>query len=97
MLFMNEHEIRQAVNRFQSHKILGPATRFLEAYMEEVDAHSDGWPYWSAPVKAAKQLMQMIQNPDGVTISKYIKALTPIRAFYTRHGNKAGMRFPKEI
>ena len=41
--WMNTSEIEEAVQRFEKHPILGPAARFLQAFQEEVDRHSDGW------------------------------------------------------
>lgn len=96
MLFMNRCEIEESVQRFQNHSVLSLATRFLQAYQTEVDNNSDGWPHWNRPVNAAKQLMTLIQHPEMATYEAYNKALRPIKAFYTRHGNAAGMQWPKE-
>lgn len=93
MLFMNEWEIGEKVDRYRTHPTLGPATRFLHRYMEEVNSHSDGWPYWSAPVKAAAKLMELIYKGEATT-GEVTKALSPIKAFMTRRGTKAGMTLP---
>lgn len=108
MLFMNRWEVEEAASRYRHHAVLGQATAFLQAYMEQVDANSDGWPYWSAPVKAAAKLMTLIQTENAnrrnlytgtpqveVTHVAVHKALTPIKSFYTRRGYKAGMKFPE--
>jgi hypothetical protein len=95
MLFMNETEIDMAVSRFNNHPVLSRATRFLRAFRDDVNGHSDGWPYWSAPVKAAAQLMKLIQTPDQATEAALKKAYTPIRRFYTTKGNAAGMNMPE--
>jgi hypothetical protein len=34
MLFMNEHEVREAAHRYRAHPTLGPATRTLAALVE---------------------------------------------------------------
>ena len=105
MLFMNEYEISEARSRWARHPALGPATKFLDAYMREVNAHSDGWPYWSAPVKAAAKLMELIRASDAVARSSGLddsapslaavrKTLSPIKAFMTRRGAAAGMTLP---
>jgi hypothetical protein len=99
MYFLNEYEIEELAQRYRDHPILGKATAFLRCFMYEVNQHSDGWAYWRPPVQAAKQLMTLIhdtgrENPDGLTEKTLNKALTPIRAFYTRRGNAAGMKFP---
>lgn len=95
MRFMNEFDIESAHNRYRNHPVLGKATRFLLEFMNEVNAHSDGWPYWAVPVRAARQLMELIEdNPERATEAAYRKALTPIKSFYTRRGYQAGMQFP---
>jgi len=91
---MNEHEIDEAIARHRSHVVLSKATQFLAAFRDEVNAHSDGWPYWSAPVHSAAKLMTLIQNPHTATEAAFKASLKPIRAFYTRKGNAAGMKWP---
>jgi hypothetical protein len=93
MMFMNQWEIEEAVCRRANDPVLGPATVFLEKFMHEVNAHSDGWAYWSAPVNAAKQLMQLIKL-GYATEAQYRKALGPIKSFMTRRGKAAGMVMP---
>jgi hypothetical protein len=108
MLFMNEYEIEDAARRYERHPVLGRATRFLKAHMDEVNSHSDGWPYWRPPVDAARQLITLIQAAQAnernqhtnrpqveITERALLKALTPIKSFYTRRGNAAGMTMPK--
>ena len=97
MLFMNEYEINAAVDRFSNHPVLSKATKFLAKFRDEVNANSDGWPYWSRPVVSAKKLMTIIMHPEQATEQSLKAAITPIKAFYTRHGAKAGMPFPKGI
>jgi hypothetical protein len=97
MLFMNEYEINAAVDRFSNHPVLSKATKFLAKFRDEVNANSDGWPYWSRPVVSAKKLMTIIMHPEQATEQSLKAAITPIKAFYTRHGAKAGMLFPKGI
>lgn len=107
MLFMNEFEIGEALDRYGSHPVLGKAARFLARYREQVNQHSDGWPYWSAPVRAAAKLMTLLQDANKAGYQPYASdytepseadlraALRPIRAFYTRRGYAAGMVFPE--
>jgi hypothetical protein len=104
MLYMNDFDIEQAqrnANNPNRHyplttnqAVLRKATDFLAAYKEQVDANSDGWAYWKAPVAAAAKLMTMIQNPETATEATYKAAMTPIKSFYTKHGFKAGMQMP---
>lgn len=74
--------------------MLGPAARFLQAFMEEVNAHSDGWAYWRPPVQAAARLMTLIQQGKA-TEADLKRSLTPIRVFMTRRGAAAGLRLPE--
>lgn len=85
MMFMNEWDIEEAKDRHESHPVLGPATRTLKHFMDIVNANSDGWPYWSAAPKAARKLMELIQNPATATEAAYRKALTPIRTLLTKN------------
>ncbi len=97
MKFMNEWEIANAVDKYARHDVLGPAAAFLNAFKNEVNLHSDGWPHWSAPVKSAHRLMELFDEPHGATFAKLRKAVSPIKAFYTRRGYKAGMNYPEGI
>lgn len=92
---MNEHDIRDAVNWYYGHPILGPATRTLRHLEVWTDANSDGWCYWPKPARAAARLMELIERDgtskyrfdkerEDVTAEEYAKALRPIKAFRTR-------------
>ena len=108
MKFMNEFEIDQAATVLSSDPFFGKAARFLSEFRHEVNAHSDGWAYWGAPVKAAKQLMTLVES--GVAAKRgyfgstpvveindkaIAKALAPIKSFMTRRGIAAGMKMPE--
>lgn len=95
MRFMNEWEILEACEKHAAHPVLANATRFLREFMTEVNDNSDGWSYWGLPVRAAENLIDLIENPQTATDEWFRRALKPIRAFYTRHGLKAGMKFPE--
>lgn len=102
-MWMNRMDIEEAVELRRMLPNRHRAARFLKEFMDEVDQHSDGWPYWNPPAKAAKQLMEIVhKRPDeyrglkleDVTPAQLNKALAPIKAFYTRRGYKAGMKLP---
>jgi len=93
--WMNEGEIDQAVERHKDHPVLARATKFLADLRDETNAHSDGWYSWPLPGHAAKQLMGMIQHPEYAAEENFKKALAPIKAFYTKRGNAAGMKWPE--
>jgi len=95
MRFMNEWDIEDAQRRFRNHAALGPATQTLANLRNVVNANSDGWPYWSKPVRSAAKLMELIegdgtnqarQDAEKVTAAQVRKAYTPIKAFLTRSG-----------
>jgi hypothetical protein len=101
-MWMNHSDVDEAVHRFRTHPVLGPATRVLRDFVREVDAHSDGWPYWKAPSHAAKQLMTLIHGHLRAGMGAYPelpqptpedirRSLAPIKAFMTRKGAQAGM------
>jgi len=102
--WMNQYEIEQAVEMLGSDPVLGPAARFLQAFAEEVNNNSDGWPYWQAPARAAGKLMDLVKagvdaryrgSKSAVTSSDVARALSPIKAFMTTKGAQAGMVMPK--
>jgi hypothetical protein len=106
MAWMNESEIERAMEQFRSHPVLGKYARFLGAFRDEVNGHSDGWAYWKLPAKAAEKLMTLLYGHlfagmgaypklAAPTEAGFKKTLTPIKAFYAKHGTKAGMQFPE--
>jgi hypothetical protein len=96
MLYMNTWEIAESKDRHKSHPVLSRAANFLARFEEEVNAHSDGWAYWSAPVKAARKLQELVstRGESPVTEAQLTSAISPIRSFYTRIGYAVGMTFP---
>jgi hypothetical protein len=105
-MWMNQWEVEEAAERFKSHPVLGKYARFLDAFKNEVNEHSDGWAYWKLPTKAADKLMTILHGHMFAGMGAYPrlpeptdadlkKTLAPIKAFYTKHGNKAGMQFPE--
>jgi len=103
MLFMNEYEIDEAVSYWQNHPLLGPASKLLAALRDIVNQNSDGWAYWSPPVRAAKMLQELLQaarRGEQVTETEFKKALPPIKRFYSRYRpqltNGDPLRFPPD-
>ena len=96
MLYMNQWEVEAAVNRYACrtvHPVLSRASRTLRALVEETNAHSDGWRCWPPPCRAAKKLQELVLAGGQPTEAQYKAALTPIKAFYSRRGNAAGMTY----
>jgi N12 class adenine-specific DNA methylase len=105
-VWMNEGEIEEAVERFATHPVLGPAARFLEAFKDQVNRNSDGWPYWKQPSQAAGQLMALLHGHLRAGMGAYPKlpeptaadvqaTMAPIKAFMTKRGTKAGIVLPE--
>jgi hypothetical protein len=96
-MWMNEHDIDEALHRFSDHPLLGPAMQTLDNLRRAVNRNSDGWAYWPKPARAADKLMELITR-DGtarwrfdderadVTENALKAAYRPIKAFRTRHG-----------
>lgn len=87
MLFMNTWEIDEAVRRYATHPVKGPASRLLLRLRDETDERSDGWAHWPKPCRAAKKLQELLQETDEaqVTKARFDRALSPIKAFCTKH------------
>lgn len=104
MRFLNSMDIDALRDKHGARNTnLGHAVRILAALRDDVDAHSDGWPYWQTPRRAARRLIELIDcaapTPFARTTEIHAdalrKALIPIRAFYTRaHGGFYGGQFP---
>ena len=113
MRYMNTMDLDDARERYREHPVLGPATFTLDALRTWVDSHSDGWAYWSPPVRAAERLMALIEgdeHPEGRHGARFdplrqdarpaaLKAaLRPIKSFRTRaRPPKWGMREPADF
>jgi hypothetical protein len=93
MLYMNDYDIMMAAQR-ANNPVTRKAVAFLSQFKDQVDSCSDGWAYWHAPVAAAKKLMELIQGKVPATEANYKAAMTPIKSFYTKRGNAAGMQMP---
>ncbi len=65
VVFMNEYEIDEAARCYAHDPILGKASRFLQEFKNEVNAHSDGWAYWKPAMTSAGKLMTLIRSVRG--------------------------------
>lgn len=100
MRFMNTYEIDEAVERFERHPVLGPASKLLAQLRDKADNVSDGWCYWPKPVRAANKLIELVDVPryqpeamDKATPAAFKAAMVPVKAFCTRQG-WADIEFP---
>lgn len=105
MSWMNEGDIDEALMRFKPYPNLHRGARIIADLRHETNRCSDGWPYWSKPAHAARQLMELLdltpvrrgQKIEDITPAQLTKALAPIKSFYTRAGYKAGMTLPRDL
>jgi hypothetical protein len=77
----------------------------VEHLCEWTNSHSDGWPYWSAPKKAAAKAITHIesttyaaneaQEANDITEAEMQAAVRPIKAFLTRR--KVGPEWRERI
>lgn len=107
-MWMNEYEVNEALQLLGSDPLIGKYVRFLAEFRDQVNSHSDGWPYWKPPAHAASQLMTLIKaaldrkrgyrSPNAeqeVNEQLLRKTMGPIKSFMTRRGLSAGMQMPK--
>ena len=94
-MFMNRWDIEEAIDRHQSYTVRWKAARVIKHLADQADQVSDGWVYWPKPSRAAAKMAEIARHPGygplDATEADYRKALGPIKAFYTKWGNKAGM------
>jgi hypothetical protein len=104
MMFMNEYDVEEAVDLFDPARTpnLHEGALVLNRLKDWTNANSDGWPYWSKPLKAAEALMTLLQEHTYAARFGYyqgtakrledaerldlVKAFTPIKSFLTRQG-----------
>lgn len=95
MRFMNEYDVQDAERRFADHPTMGAAVTTLRNLVDWTNSHSDGWPYWPKPARAAARLMELIEGDgtwaareaaENTTKAQVLAALRPIKAFRTRRG-----------
>jgi hypothetical protein len=96
MKFMNEYEIENAVNLFDSDTPnLHNAAITLYRLMQWTNQNSDGWPYWAKPTRAATNLMELVSSrtyvaryggADDISLAELNAAMRPIKSFLTRQG-----------
>jgi hypothetical protein len=105
VLFMNEHEVEEVFDRldgaYPAVPNLATGASVLDALVAWTNEHSDGWPYWPKPARAAKNLMELFRERDyairfghdqsgnpltDVDAADLTKALRPIKTFLTTQG-----------
>lgn len=91
-MWVNEYEAATLLNnaRFEEKPYATDGAMILDRLIEWTNTHSDGWPYWQKPARAADRLIVLLYENDrkndgeDITAADLRKALTPIKAFITK-------------
>ena len=61
MYFVNESEVEQLADEFNAEEFpnLARGAQTLNALMDWTNSNSDGWPYWTKPMKASASVAAM--------------------------------------
>lgn len=93
MSWMNEYDVENANTMAAQQHLphLYRGTVILARLVAWTNDHSDGWPYWKLPSKAAAKLMTLIEGAklhtgraEDITEAQLKAAFTPIKSFLTR-------------
>lgn len=106
MTWMNEYDVERAVDLIGDETPnLRRGAQVLYNLMEWTNSHSDGWPYWQKPSRAASKLMEHLEaanrnryrgDEEDITDAELKAALSPIKAFLTRQGVEHNLIFREE-
>ena len=100
MMFMSEHEVENIEHRIDPDDTpnLAAGAQVLSTLVGWANENSDGWPYWTKPCRAARNLMEILHERDyaimfgqdregrpltDVSAAELTKALRPIKTFLT--------------
>lgn len=93
MKYWNEYDIEYAYGRFERScaPVAMTGALIVARLASWTNQNSDGWAYWLKPVRAAKNLLELLDSldryaPVDITPSQLKKACTPIKSFLTRQG-----------
>lgn len=96
MTWMNEYEINEIERMFSPEEFpnLSKGAEHLSQLRHWVNGHSDGWPYWGPPAKAAGKLMTVLQDArdtrwsllDDISDDQLKKLIAPVEKFLTARG-----------
>lgn len=102
-MFLNRHDVADLLQAYGDSDDLPnvrEAAWTLARLVNWADSCSDGWPYWRAPINAARQLQALLAPwqhypyPErDIGAAELRKACAPIRALLTRRGVDHGEVF----
>jgi hypothetical protein len=89
--WLNQSDIEGMAERRHACPNVRKGVKLLYVLMQAVNDQSDGWPYWSAPSRAAARLMELLDDranpfrgPSRTMTEQELKAaVTPIRRMVT--------------
>lgn len=90
-MFLNEFEVHHYRHTFTDRQPnLQRGALALSRLMWWANDNSDGWASWPKPARSAKKLQTLLYGKDAyspdVTDAELKAALSPVKAFLTRHG-----------
>src|SRR5688500_11292110 len=106
-MWMNEHDVNDALRHYAQRDDAPNYTRaahILAALVDWTNDHSDGWPYWGKPSRAASKLTDALhgwrrRHIDGVetdlTADELAAIVKPVKAFLTRQINDPLNHWPE--
>jgi hypothetical protein len=92
--FYNEYDLANLLARSLKFPALLPYAAYLQAWVNIVNNHSDGWPYWRAGSQAGCKLADLLVSAmDGATVTsaQWTRVIAGIKSVATRqakYGNK---------
>jgi len=98
MKFMNDSDLAWAarVAEREEFDVMLECVDIVDRLRQWADRNSDGWAHWPAPVRAARQMIELIEskqealrdsrnrNQQDITCEQRDRALRPIKSFLTR-------------
>lgn len=105
MRFFNEFDIESARRRFDNgdYPNLAAAVETIDNVRRWTDCNSDGWAYWSPPVRACGRLIELVENAgycrggSGPSVdcspAELAAAVRPVKSFRTKVSNGTNPRW----
>ena len=85
MVCLNNGQIDMYVSKYEVvDASLYRAARFLRAYVDMIDANSDGWAYWKLSHGPVATLQEMLVSPESFTEKRFKQVITGVKRFCTR-------------
>lgn len=95
--FFNQYEVERIAEHATYYPHLAPFGAIALAYVERINANSDGWAYWKAGHRAAAKFLDKLNRATSVlsdyrfdeaatvTEADLRKAMAPMKSLLTKH------------